>query len=170
MITVQHSVSEQYETTTSQRRIHMEYLTDEHYAIAEANGIPKKLVDYRYYYSYNKWTIERAITEPVKCTRQFQSEWDEMKDIASSNGISRQHFGQRMRRGQSKEEAAGPKLTESERLERAKQNIHKRNQYLTRAVENGIKPYTYYRRLALKWTPEKACTEPVGGRQRVSHS
>lgn len=148
----------------------MQYLTDEDYAIAEANGIPKKLVDYRYYYSYTKWTIERAITEPVKCTRQFQSEWDEVKEIATANGITRSLFGNRMRKGESKEQAAGPKMTKEERLERARQNSHKRNQYLMRAVENGIKPVTYYRRLALKWTPEEACTEPVGGRKRVSHS
>lgn len=148
----------------------MEYLTDEHYAIAEQNGIPKKLVDYRYYYSYTNWTIENAITKPVKASPQFETEWQEMKEIAFANGITRSHFGNRMRRGKSKKDAAGPKMTEEERVERARKNNKRRNQYLIRALENGIKPNTYYRRLALRWTPEQACTEPVGGRKRVSHS
>lgn len=145
----------------------MEYLTDEHYAIAEQNGIPKKLVDYRYYYSYTNWTIENAITKPVKAPPQYEAEWQEMKEIAFANGINRSLFGNRMRRGKSKEEAAGPKLTKEEMTELSRKRNKRRNQYLIRALENGIKPYTYYRRLVLGWTPEQACTEPVGGRKRV---
>lgn len=148
----------------------MEYLTDEHYAIAEQNGIPKKNVDHRYYYSNKKWTIQEAITKPLKSPPQFEAEWNEMKDIALTNGITRSQFGNRMRRGKSKEEAAKPKLTEEEKAQLVKQRRGIRNPHLKRAVANGIKPCTYYHRLFLGWSKEQACTEPIGGKKHVSHS
>lgn len=147
----------------------MEYLTEEDYQIAEQNGIPKNVVDRRYYYSYTQWTKEDAITKPLKSPPKYEEEWNDMKEIALVNGITRSHFGVRMRRGKSKEEAAGPRLTPDEIAQCYKKRNNRKNPYVSRALENGIKPYTYYRRLVLGWTEEEACTEPVGGQARASH-
>jgi hypothetical protein len=77
------------------------FLTDEHYLIAEQNGISKRNVYQRwYYYGYD---IQRAITEPLKTCSNVWSEW---KEVCKSNGISNDCFNMRIKKGMPPEEAA----------------------------------------------------------------
>lgn len=79
----------------------MEQLTDEHYRIAEQNGISKRNAYQRwYYYSYD---INRAITEPIK---KYSLVWPEWKEECKRNGISNELFNIRLRNGLSPELAA----------------------------------------------------------------
>lgn len=79
-----------------------EFLTEEHYLTAEANGISRKNA-YQRWYHYG-WEIERAITEPLQI--QNQSEWMEWKDIAQKNGVYVSLFWYRLRQGMTPEQAA----------------------------------------------------------------
>ncbi|WP_339295896.1 hypothetical protein MKY82_08375 [Paenibacillus sp. FSL W7-1279] len=83
-------------------------------ALAESNGIKRQTFNRRLEYG---WDPERAATEPVadKYTRQklclyaksFQGKYsDEIIATAASNGISRENFYARVRRGWTEEEAA----------------------------------------------------------------
>ena len=79
----------------------MEYLTDEDYEIAAKNGICKKTAYSRFY--QNGWTKEKTITTPVPKRRTYPKEW---VDLAKKNGISKNLFIMRIRKGLTYEEAA----------------------------------------------------------------
>ena len=79
----------------------MEYLTDEDYEIAAKNGICKNTVNSRFYQS--GWTREKSITTPVMPRRTYPKEW---VNLAKKNGISKNLFIMRIRRGLTYEEAA----------------------------------------------------------------
>ncbi|MFS0783575.1 hypothetical protein [Bacillus sp. 1P06AnD] len=78
------------------------YLTPEHYAIAELNGISEKSLKSRVY--HQGWDIERAIMQPVK--KQNRGKWKEWKLIAEKFGISRVTFNKRIKKGWDEKTAA----------------------------------------------------------------
>jgi hypothetical protein len=78
------------------------YITPEQYETAERNGINKKALENRYHFL--GWSIERAITEPLK---DYDSRW---RRIAEKNGIPGGTYYNRISRGWSKERAATQKL------------------------------------------------------------
>ncbi len=81
----------------------MEYLLDEHYEIAAANGICKKYV-YQRVYEYG-WEIKRAITQPVK--KYKTGIWEKWKAVCEKNGIKKRVFHLRIHKyNMSPEEAA----------------------------------------------------------------
>jgi hypothetical protein len=84
-----------------------EDILESHYKIAEDNGISRKNVRQRYY-DY-LWSIERAITEPIKQVKQ--STWSEWKDIALKNGIYNELFHVRLKKGWLPEKAATEPIT-----------------------------------------------------------
>jgi hypothetical protein len=79
----------------------MYYLTDEDYALAEANGIPKKNVYARYY--MDGWNRERAITEPILKRNPI---WPQYRDLCKKNGIAHRTFFARVQKGMDYERAA----------------------------------------------------------------
>lgn len=83
----------------------MQYLTEEHYKIAEKNGI-KEATLYRRVYQY-KWDIQKAITTPViprsERSRKYPKEYT---DLALSNGVCLVTFYTRLKNGWSIEEAS----------------------------------------------------------------
>lgn len=85
----------------------LEYeLTEEHYAIAERNGINRRNA-YQRFYSYG-WSVERTISTPAtgKGTKPG-SKADEYMKLAESNGIPYKTYYSRVRYlGWSKERAA----------------------------------------------------------------
>ncbi|MFS0784766.1 hypothetical protein [Bacillus sp. 1P06AnD] len=81
------------------------YLTSEHYAMAELNGISRKILESRVY--HQDWSIERALTQPVQQKRQpGQQNWKKWKHIAEKFGICNSTFNDRIRRGWDEREAA----------------------------------------------------------------
>jgi hypothetical protein len=77
----------------------MEYLTEEDYAVAAANGISRKRAYQRFY--ENGWEKERAITQKIGASR-----WSMYHEKCEANGITQQRFNDRIRRGKSPEDAA----------------------------------------------------------------
>jgi hypothetical protein len=76
-------------------------LNEENFKIGQGNGISRKNVIQRY--ANYGWTIERAITDPVK---QPKGIWNEWKEICKQNGVSNELFNIRMRKGATPEQAA----------------------------------------------------------------
>lgn len=86
-----------------------DYITPEDYATAEKNGITKSAMEQRVY-SYG-WDIDRAITQPMRESRCFQSVWDKWGHQATKNGISRAVFYSRINTsGWSESKAASTKM------------------------------------------------------------
>ncbi len=78
-------------------------ITEEQYKIAEKNGISKKNVNNRVFGLVEPWSVERAITEPVKSRK---GKYAEHLKTAHSNGISTEAFHSRRRMGWSLKDAA----------------------------------------------------------------
>lgn len=79
----------------------MQYVTPEQYDVANKNGISNNNV-YSRLYQNKGWTIEKAITVPLK-----KNKW---LDIAINNGITRETYRSRKRLGWTDEEAASEPL------------------------------------------------------------
>lgn len=77
-----------------------QFISDEDYAIAEANGINAKTLNTRVFSLY--WDIETAITRPV----QVQIKGDPWVEKAKEHGIHPNTYRARRRYGWSAEEAA----------------------------------------------------------------
>lgn len=91
-------------TTISESGVRlMEILTEEHYRIAEKNGISRRNVYNRVYELIDPWPIEKAITVPV---RKKEGKYIEWSRIAKKNGIYNQLFHARRKRGWDLERAA----------------------------------------------------------------
>ncbi|MGF6951905.1 putative DNA-binding protein (UPF0251 family) [Neobacillus sp. B4I6] len=75
-------------------------LTDEHYLIAEKNGISRKNVKQRFW-DYG-WSIEKAITKPIPVKT---SEWENWKETAIQNRVSNALYTQRVKNGMTPEQA-----------------------------------------------------------------
>lgn len=125
-------------------------LNEENYKIAAANGISKKNVKQRYL--DNGWTIEKAITKPLKKETGL---WPEWKEVCESNGVSNELFNIRLRKGNTPEKSA----TTPKGVGRSK-GLWK--EYKEQAEAAGIKAATFYSRVRKGTPPEEAATIPVG--------
>ena|SRR5690625_4766232 len=72
-------------------------ISEEHYKIAEQNGIDRENVYNRVNKLANPWSIEKAITTPVK--RKGTSKHGKWLKIAHENGIYTELFQARLRLG-----------------------------------------------------------------------
>jgi hypothetical protein len=91
----------------------MEYLTDEHYAIAEKNGLKKHTV-YQRVNEYN-WDIAKAITAPNQNKRDVLG-WKRWKETAEINGVCESTYLSRVRLGWDQERAAIQKPKKRKRV------------------------------------------------------
>ncbi|OPD57622.1 hypothetical protein [Bacillus anthracis] len=139
------------------------YITPEEYEVAEKNGIRRKSLEYRI--RRGCWDKEKAITIP---TQKEPSEWTKIKNISLKNGISRQTFSARRKRGWSLVDAITiPPLTQDEIIARAKEKNPQKAPIFTeeqvkRAEENGISYKTLYDRVKrYKWDLEEAIATPI---------
>lgn len=115
---------------------------------AVANGIPQATF-YSRLKNKEKWTVERAKTEPVQ-QKEIMTEADKAEAIR--NGITVEQAKGRIRRGMSKKRAITQKVMK--RINR-KESIRI-------ARENDIPRSTFNNRISLKWNEYKARTYPVG--------
>ena len=144
------------------------YLTDEHYAIAEANGIDRRTAYDRF---YNRgWSVEKTITKPKKVNKPFKALLEEAcpnyKEILEKHGISYITLYQRIvKEGMSIEEALNtPKRAAGNkgRWGRAARKGKISEEYIKLAEANGINISTLRARvLTYHWDIEKAATTPV---------
>jgi hypothetical protein len=125
--------------------------TPQHFAIAEGNGISKGTVKSRIYKL--GWTIQEAITVPVRKALKKPEGYDKYYQLAIQNGLSRITFRDRIRNGWDLEEAA----TKSPLDSRNRRRMDK--EWIDLAIENGIGYRTYLNRVdRLGWTPKEAAT------------
>ncbi|HDR8076536.1 MULTISPECIES: hypothetical protein [Bacillaceae] len=83
-------------------------ILDKHYKTAKSNGISKKRVQQRVF--RYEWDVERAITQPIgKKKMEFDRKHGNWMHVAEQNGISRDTFYSRLKRGWSYELAATKK-------------------------------------------------------------
>ena len=80
----------------------MDELTEEHFQIAEKNGISRKNVRQRYW-DYG-WEIEKIISTPI--LKRDSSEWYHWKATCQQNGISSTLYCNRIKKGMTPEQAA----------------------------------------------------------------
>lgn len=124
------------------------YITPEEYAIGEKNGIDRHRVYHRV--NYDRWTVERAITEPVKPNRAIYKDWE---DLCKENGISYETFRKRI---------TNKKMTPYEAATYQIPETKIKPEHKALAAKNGISENTLKCRVyQYKWTPERAATEPV---------
>jgi hypothetical protein len=136
------------------------YLTDEHYATAERNGISKDRVYARVYRS--GWKIEKAITKPVKV---YCQEWKKWTPLAEQNGINLHTFRSRVNSGIDPYEAATVKSFK--RKDSIPEEVYRAAEQIGVSREN-----TSNRIRNLKWSHEKAMTTPymgIGGHRKVGN-
>ncbi|MDY8166048.1 hypothetical protein C6352_26410 [Bacillus thuringiensis] len=75
------------------------WLTDEEYAIAAANGISRKRLNYRVYKS-DKWELEEALTaSPGTVRHNYEGKHHKWLQLALENGIHPNTFYTRVARG-----------------------------------------------------------------------
>ncbi|PGE00006.1 hypothetical protein [Bacillus pseudomycoides] len=122
-----------------------EVITFEDYDKATENGISKANV-YQRVHVYG-WSVERAITEPVK-KRNIGGKYshERMLAIAESNGISKSTYYSRLRKGMSRRDAA------------MKPKGH--TVFLEIATEHGISDICFYKRVERGMNPYIAATKP----------
>lgn len=139
----------------------MEYLTEADYAIAEKNGISREIAYQRRYKYF--WSIKRTITEPVGAYKPVTNNtklWDEWKDVAEKNGISRAQFFGRMNTSGTKKWSAEEAATRPMGLKR---NVKITPEIYELAKQHNIKTWTLRNRVFnLHWDVHRAATEPVG--------
>lgn len=139
-----------------------DYITDDDYATAEANGISKNRVTQRV--NYWGWDIDRAISTPVNSQCRPNGRWPRWKDKAV---VCYATFTSRVKDGWSEESAATtPILSRKECTQRAKavqiQNACISPDKITIAEKNGIRRATAYARVNVYgWSIEDAITIPV---------
>ncbi|HFJ9375216.1 TPA: hypothetical protein ACGW7B_005926 [Bacillus nitratireducens] len=122
----------------------MKYITDEHYLLANRNGIPKKNVDQRVY-EYG-WEIEKAISHPLHKTSKGKQN-RAMVLLAEKNGIGYQTYIKRIKKGMDPHEAATKRSDMSLELEMA--------------LGNGICKRTFYKRVERGMNTFEAATKPL---------
>ena len=121
------------------------YITPEEYRIAEKNGIKRDTLEKRI--RYHGWDKERAITEPIK-----GSKYKKWVQLAKKNGISSSVFYQRVNRlNWSIKKAATTPINSTK---------HKYPKWIKEELKkNGIKYYTFLKRIENGWDLERAYTE-----------
>jgi hypothetical protein len=125
------------------------YITPEEYAIGESNGISERRVYARV--NYDNWSIERAITEPLK-KNKYKILFDEWKPVCDKNGVSYETFRKRMAKKNMTPEKAAAKIPEPKITDEHK----------ALAAQNGIPEGTLEQRVySYRWDPMKAATDPV---------
>jgi hypothetical protein len=138
-------------------------LTEKDFEIAEANGIPRKLVRERFNRLF--WDKKDCITKPVRGYRD-----DEWRMRCKELGIvDISTFDQRKLRGwDGKEAATKPKMSYEEVVQRIKKVHCKYPGWVYESIEkHGIPKQTFLNRMNMKntkWTLEEACTVPKGVR------
>lgn len=131
-------------------------LTEEHYVIAEKNGISRANVKQRVEsYGYD---IQKAITKPLRTN----DVWRRNKETCEQNGISYSAFYKRIEMGWSEERsstepiATGP----TRQKERAKELRKELSPYWEQAEANGISFQVFRKRLAKGMSLEEAANRP----------
>ena len=122
-------------------------LTEEQYQISAQHGIHRRLA----YERFNKgWELEDAITKPLG----NQGIIKKLQAKARANGIeiSRGAIQSRRQLKWSEEDIVTTPVNGTR---------NKNKGYLERALRNGIGQSTYYGRLRLGWSRERACTDEV---------
>lgn len=126
------------------------------YQEAAAIGVCKKYVDHRI--KYYGWSLERAITTPVGTSWKGKEKHGDLPKLAIRNGIKKQDFYNRIRRGWEPLEAAttpyGKKKT-------------KFSEYIELRKQNGISAPTFHRRVERGMDPYEAATKPVRGKKNI---
>lgn len=106
-----------------------DYVTPHDFEIAKLNGITESALTQRVY-NYG-WDIDRAITQPMRVSKSFESVWRKWERVATKNGVDRENFVKRVRAlGWTEEESATIKkgqgrpsgMWTKEELETAKRN------------------------------------------------
>lgn len=136
----------------------MYYLTDEHYEIAKENGITKKHLENRVY--SKAWTIERAISEPLK--RRSNHNWDAKWSKVAI--VPKVRFMKRVQNGWDQERAAmTPIINQSELMKERNKAIRTfSDEQEKKRIKNNIPLQTAYLRVKkLNWSKEDAVTRPV---------
>lgn len=126
------------------------YISDEDFKTAEANGIKACTVRGRVYNL--GWSVERAITEPVKCKQRY---CDKIRSIAESNGIPRPLLYIRI---------AQYKMSPYEASTRPiskRKNPHETEEVVRTYESNGITKGAFRWRMENGWSLEKAMTTPL---------
>lgn len=128
------------------------YITPEEYRIAENNGIKRDTLEHRI--RYHGWDKEKAITQPIQSQRKL-TPWIK---LAKENGISKGTFRARV-------------CTYKWTLEKAATTPvgQARNRKYPKWVreeisKNGIKYYTFLKRIENGWDLERAYTEKTNGK------
>lgn len=122
--------------------------TLEDYKKAEKLGITKKDVDSRVY-TYC-WSIEKAISTPIKVSKRSNVNRKSFMLLAQKNGISSSQFDRRIRRGMSMKDAATIPVC-------------KYRNFSDLREENGISAATFYQRIKRGMNPYEAATTPLYG-------
>ncbi|WP_283746295.1 MULTISPECIES: hypothetical protein [Bacillus cereus group] len=141
------------------------YITPEEYEIAERNGINRKVLNERV--RNLKWDKTIAMTKPVRKSKS--TGWRQVKEIALKNGICRQTYYARRKKGWKLIDAISkPPISKYQALELAeKANYWGANKILSEeqlkvALSNGVSYRLARERIKrLKWPIEIAITTPV---------
>lgn len=146
------------------------YITPDEYTLAASHGVSAAMLDRRV--RQQDWPKQKAMTTPPR-PRKPRGYFTEWLKIAKGNGISRDSFHNRVRKGWSLEDAATKPLPTDEEI-RA-QALHATDyvrvfpeEYLRLAEQNGIPYHTFRMRvIKSKWSYERAATEPKWTKQEV---
>ncbi|PGZ45717.1 hypothetical protein COE56_25895 [Bacillus anthracis] len=141
------------------------YITPEEYEIAARNGINRRTLNVRV--RNLGWDKDIAMTKPLGSKNS--TGWSKVKEIALKNGISRQTYYARLKKGWKLIDAISrPPITRDQALELAKKaNYWSENRVLSDeqveiALSNGISYRVAYGRIKrLKWPIDDAITIPV---------
>jgi hypothetical protein len=149
----------------------MEYLSEEHYKIAEGNGISRSTAYARVYVYKKPWPIERAITEPPKKPDPEMEKW---VAIAKKNRVPIKTFKDRVAHGWSYKRAATERRKNRKQVAKASHNRRKDRVFTTRQLntmkKNGIPYTTAIGRHRRGWTKKDAITKPIDTRFRKEKS
>lgn len=150
----------------------MEYLTEEHYKIAESNGISRSTAYARVYVYKKRWPIDKAITEPPKPTKD--PEMDKWIPIAKKNRVPIALFKDRVYHGWDYKRAATERRNNRQQVAKKVANRRKDRVFSTKQInlmkKNGIPYTTALGRYKRGWTKKDAITKPVDTRFRKEKS
>lgn len=135
----------------------MYYVEPHHYEIAKQNGISKKNLINRVY--EKGWTIERAISQPVKI--RSTHDWEKWESVAK---VSKSTYMQRVRGGWEKDKAAlTPALSRKEvvALSNNPRKIFTDIQEAEMLKKDIPRATAYMRVKKLGWSIDKAISTPV---------
>lgn len=131
------------------------YITPEEYAIAEKNGIPSKRVYARV--NSDNWSIERAITEPVRLPKANSELYQAWLKYGKGN-VSYPTFRKRVSKWGDSYERAGRKVQDEFKIT---------DEHRALADKNGIPQSTLEARVyQYKWDPMQAATDPIQTKYR----